>query len=261
MKLLSWKGLSVLFVVLFVGLLVTAFTVPARWRRTATWQQMASPGPLSAAHAFLKDNCAACHTPTKGVQGVNCITCHANNVALLQRQPTAFHGDITTCAPCHVEHQAGVTKPTKMDHVALAEIGLSSMEAGRSTHAQTRRIRRHMNENALLKENPNISAIEATLNCATCHDTKDRHRGFFGKDCASCHTTTKWSILEFRHPSPNSRDCVQCHQAPPSHYMGHFKMISMSVAKQPNAKVNECYTCHQTTTWNDIRGVGWYKHH
>lgn len=22
-----------------------------------------------------------------------------------------------------------------------------------------------------------------------------------------------------------------------------------------------CRACHQTTSWNDIKGVGWYKHH
>ncbi len=28
-----------------------------------------------------------------------------------------------------------------------------------------------------------------------------------------------------------------------------------------NAKVRECYSCHQNTAWNDIKGVGWYKSH
>jgi hypothetical protein len=33
------------------------------------------------------------------------------------------------------------------------------------------------------------------------------------------------------------------------------------VARKPHAKVEQCYLCHQTTAWNDIKGVGWYKHH
>lgn len=260
MKLFSWRGMAVLMIGLSLGLVAASVFLPTRWKQASTWQQISRPGPLSKAHAFLKENCAACHTPNKGVQGVNCIACHANNAALLQRQPTAFHADITHCSPCHIEHQGG-QRPTKMDHGALAHIGLARLQQDNPSDLQSRRIRRQMNDNVLLTENPNIPAIEATLNCANCHDTKDRHRGFFGKDCASCHTTTKWSILEFRHPSPNSQDCVQCHQAPPSHYMMHFKMVSMSVAKQPNATVNQCYKCHQTTSWNDIRGVGWYKMH
>ena len=260
MKILSWRGLAVLMGVLSVGLVAASGLLPARWKRASTWQQMSSPGLLSGAHAFLKENCAACHTPNKGVQGVNCIACHANNAALLQRQPTAFHADIATCTPCHIEHM-GEHIPTKMDHVALAHIGLSRLEQGNPSDPQSRRIRQHLNENRLLTENANISALEATLNCATCHATKDRHRGFFGNDCASCHAVAKWTIPGFRHPSPNSQDCVQCHQAPPSHTMMHFTMISASVARQPGAKVNQCYKCHQTTVWNDIRGVGWYKYH
>jgi hypothetical protein len=113
------------------------------------------------------------------------------------------------------------------------------------------------------------SACEA-LNCVGCHATKDRHLGLLGKDCAQCHATNQWTIAEFRHPSPSSYDCAQCHQAPPSHYMMHFDMISKKIAGQEDAQVdgccgptqvNQCYRCHQTTSWNDIKGVGFYKHH
>lgn len=38
-------------------------------------------------------------------------------------------------------------------------------------------------------------------------------------------------------------------------------MISMKVANQEHAQVSECFKCHQTTSWNDIQGVGFYKHH
>jgi hypothetical protein len=102
---------------------------------------------------------------------------------------------------------------------------------------------------------------EAVLNCASCHSNKNRHWGLFGADCAQCHGTTKWTVPEFWHPSPRSTECAQCHQARPSHYMMHFEMISAKVAREQSAKVNECYKCHQTTSWNDIKGVGLYKHH
>jgi hypothetical protein len=35
---------------------------------------------------------------------------------------------------------------------------------------------------------------------------------------------------------------------PPSHYMMHFKMISMKVAHQEHNGVRECFLCHQTTS-------------
>jgi hypothetical protein len=52
--------------------------------------------------------------------------------------------------------------------------------------------------------------------------------------------------------------------------MMHFDMISKKIARQEDAQVaaccgavqvNQCYRCHQTTSWNDIQGVGYYKHH
>ena len=230
--------------------------------RSARWQAMARPGPLSRAHAFLASNCAACHTANKGVEAQSCIVCHANNESLLQRQPTAFHAEVRSCVDCHVEHQGTDLRPTQMDHVALARIGLRQVESAPTTHDQRRdALVTWLKQSDAPAFAPQLQREELLLNCATCHQSKDRHVGLFGTDCAQCHTTSKWTIAEYRHPSPVSQSCAQCHQAPPSHYMMHFQMISMKVAGQEHAKVDQCFLCHQTTAWNDIKGVGWYKHH
>lgn len=230
---------------------------------SASWQHMAAPGQLSQPHAFLENNCAACHTPVKGVEAKNCIVCHADNTAVLQRQPSAFHADIGECAACHREHQGRVASTTKMDHAALGHIGCKQLESRSSPPPDMEKIKRWLANSTSRPKlaNTHLAAEEALLNCATCHSTKDRHRGLFGKDCAQCHATAKWTIPEFRHPSSASQSCAQCHQAPPSHYMMHFKMVSMSVAHMEKADVNQCFRCHQTTSWNDIKGVGYYKHH
>ncbi|ERH41142.1 hypothetical protein N750_17225 [Legionella pneumophila str. Leg01/53] len=38
-------------------------------------------------------------------------------------------------------------------------------------------------------------------------------------------------------------------------------MISKKVAHEHEARVDQCFLCHQTTLWTDIKGVGFYKHH
>jgi hypothetical protein len=38
-------------------------------------------------------------------------------------------------------------------------------------------------------------------------------------------------------------------------------MISAGAARQPEARMKQCFACHRTTSWNDVKGVGWYKHH
>lgn len=233
------------------------------------WQRMASPGALSQAHTFLEHNCAACHTSGKGVEAAGCIVCHANNTALLQRQPTAFHADVSSCRECHGEHRGLRERLTVMDHSALSRVGLRQLKSNPDPETEDRlaaaRFLRWINQKASdgtsKPARTGLTPPETILNCASCHGNKDRHVGLFGQDCAQCHGSVAWTIPEFRHPPPTSLDCAQCHQAPPSHYMMHFKMISMTVASQPHARVEQCFICHQTTAWNDIKHVGWYKHH
>jgi hypothetical protein len=258
----------------YVGLAVAILTLVVLVRTTSlgqavTWQRQASPGRLSDSHAFLENNCAACHTSVKGVEAANCIVCHANDESLLQRQPTAFHLDVGSCRECHPEHQGGTRPPTTMDHAALGKIGLRLLKESGGPEGDSARLHKQLvawinrRESGGKADMPHgrITPLEATLNCARCHANKDRHFKLFGQDCAQCHATTRWTIPEFRHPSPHSTDCAQCHQAPPSHYMGHFHMVSRKVAGKPRARVDQCYLCHETTAWNDIKGVGWYKHH
>lgn len=248
------------------GALVYAFW-PNHLGRVSFWQRLVSPGELARAHASLTNNCAACHTAVSGVDDVKCIACHANNESLLQRKPTAFHASIGNCRVCHIEHQGADARLTVMDHTRLAEIGLRLLEKSASDSEQRQVgeqlitwMSLHEKESGVANH-PQITAKEMILNCWNCHATIDRHNQLFGRDCAACHSTGEWRIAEFRHPSPRSIDCAQCHKAPPSHYMEHFRMISQRVAGEEHAQVNECYRCHQTTSWNDIRGVGWYKHH
>ena len=231
---------------------------------TVAWQRMASPGALSPSHASLEHNCAACHTPAAGVEAASCIVCHADNQSLLQRQPTAFHADVRSCVECHGEHEGAGRRPAQMDHVAFAKLSLRDIGGDSKANAARDGLVkwiRHFDRDFPGTGRTRISSEEAALNCAACHANQDRHRGFFGSDCAQCHATTAWKIPEYRHPPPTSTSCVQCHQAPPSHYMMHFQMISMKVAGREHAQVSQCYLCHQTTSWNDIKGVGWYKHH
>ncbi len=233
------------------------------------WQRMALPGELSRAHAFLGNNCAACHTAEKGVEASNCIACHANDEALLQRQPTAFHASVSSCVECHREHRGIDRRPTDMDHLALVKSGFRDLKADRPQHGEDRAVRKDLldwvgQHQAVGQDSDGHSSLtpqEAVLNCVTCHSTKDRHETLFGQDCAQCHGTSKWTIPEFRHPSPKSMDCVQCHQAPPCHYMEMCFHMMSKVARQPSAEVSQCYKCHQTTLWNVIKGLGWSKSH
>jgi hypothetical protein len=209
--------------------------------------QIVQPGDLSSGHAFLSGACESCHTPLQGVGASTCISCHATEAAVSTRASTAFHADIKSCVGCHIEHQ-GEARPTRMDHQVLIDIG-QAREAGPGIAFGLARV---------FSRSPEA---RETLDCSSCHSNRSPHQDLFGKNCAVCHVTESWRIAGFKHPSPASTDCAQCHQAPPSHYMGHFNMVSRRVAGKEHATVQQCHLCHQTDAWNNIRGVGWYKHH
>ena len=237
-------------------------------RQSATWKGMASPGRLSTAHAFLQDDCAACHTPVEGVEDTNCVACHANETVLVQRQPTAFHASIAgahNCVACHKEHDS-VNSLRDMNHAAFADIilrdlnRLPKVDEGSIllAHLKTHRPEA-LSVDATLSNG--MTYKETLLDCAGCHMTTDPHVQVFGNDCSTCHATNTWAIVGFRHPLPSSIDCGQCHLAPLSHYKEHFAMMSKPVAGVSDAEPEQCYLCHQTTSWNDIRGIGIYDHH
>ncbi|WP_437723558.1 class III cytochrome C family protein [Sorangium sp. So ce861] len=225
--------------------------------------RLVSPGPLSAKHAYLADRCTACHQPTVGVQAPRCVPCHAADTALLSRQSTAFHADVPECTPCHLEHGTGALRPERMDHVALARIGWTALAKRAPSDQDSAAVLDSFQRVLGATRAEDVDALEARagLACASCHDRRDPHLARFGSDCAQCHATDRWSIAGYMHPAPTSRDCVQCHKPPPSHTMEHFSMISQRIARKEHASVDQCYECHLTTSWNDIPGVGFYKHH
>lgn len=248
---------------------IAAITTLLVWvpelRSTIFWQKFAAPGPLTAAHQFMESDCSGCHAPVQGVSPTQCTACHANESSLLQRQPTAFHASIGSCTECHREHEGDAGLIAQMDHAALVRIGLRQLASG-PTDSEARLLYLHLKKHgpATQADTPGSTRAqprEQLLDCYACHETRDRHAGQFGRDCSTCHGTNSWSIPEYRHPSPNSTDCAQCHRAPPSHYMGHFEMVSKRVARVEHADVPQCYLCHQTTSWNDIKAVGMYDHH
>jgi len=202
--------------------------------------KVVAPGPLSPAHQAFGAQCASCHTPLRGVESNNCLTCHAGG-DFGAKQSTQFHAQAKECTACHVEHDGGRSL-AKMNHQALLEPAIW---------------RTSPTPRASSSPAPHS---EGSLDCASCHAMRDPHRGVFGRECASCHATATWKIRDYRHPSVNSTQCSQCHTAPPSHLMEHFSMVSQRAAGS-KARVDQCYACHTTDSFNNIRRRGWYDHH
>ncbi len=256
-KLALWLALIVA-----VATAASLAMVHFRWASSAV-QQFISPGPLSPRHAYLGDRCASCHEASVGVTVASCTACHANAERVLGRQPTAFHASVEECAVCHVEHQRTSIRPLVMDHVELAKIGARTLARAARRDADSAVTLKSLETWLRIRspERLDASGAREVLNCAGCHDRRDPHFKRFGSDCAQCHLLESWTVPGYQHPSSRSKACVQCHQPPPSHLMGHFSMMSQKIAGKPHARVDQCFECHNTTGWNDIVNAGFYKHH
>jgi hypothetical protein len=80
------------------------------------WREMASPGPVQAAHAAWEKDCSVCHDPGQPTSSGNglhrftgqgktsdslCKTCHEG----LSHHTSQETGDVGSCATCHKEHR------------------------------------------------------------------------------------------------------------------------------------------------------------
>jgi len=197
------------------------------------WTKLVSPGPLSAKHAFLSGACESCHAPVNGVAGAACIACHAPAAADLAKQSTAFHAAAGgECSGCHREH-AGDQRPIKMNHAALLQVATAS--SGAEAFGRTASDQLAADLWQFLGVPGSEQRERTALDCANCHSNREPHRELFGRDCAACHGLLSWKIAGFLHPSSTSKECSQCHQAPPSHYMGHFLMMDRTITGQEHA--------------------------
>jgi hypothetical protein len=247
-----WRWLA--FGVAALGVLIVAAEVGFGVHQgESKWQLLASPGPLSKAHAFIGNNCAACHTPVAGVTRAKCVTCHANDTELVDRQPTAFHATVSQCAPCHYEHVRGVQRPIH-DHSALVRIGLAELGNGsEADHLRRERLLKWVRSGPGVPPNPALGPGEKLLNCVSCHQVQDVHKGNFGQNCALCHATKAWFIADYVHPAPSTRQCAQCHTPSPCHFMEGCLRMMGHMAGGEGARLEQCYLCHKTTSWYDFR--------
>lgn len=234
------KALLAVFVLALLAMITAVATRSSAPASAGLVERLVAPGPLSGAHQSFAAQCTTCHTPLKGVESKTCLSCHVMT-DFGNKLSTQFHAKAKECTSCHVEHE-GDQGIVRMNHQALLD-----PKVWRQGQSST-------------PVSPHGLGPEAALNCASCHSIRDPHLGVFGADCASCHTTNSWQIANYRHPSVNSTQCSQCHKAPPSHYMGHFGMVSQRAAGE-KARVEQCYACHTTDSWNNIRRRGWYDHH
>lgn len=162
--------------------------------------------PLTGAH--IKTACASCHGNHfyKGTPKT-CVDCHAD--------PKEHLGQFgTDCAACH---STDTWKGATFDHSKTA-FPLNG------AHVKVVCTKCHVNN--VYKGTPKA--------CVSCH--VDPHKGQFGNNCNTCHSTSRWTGAVFKHNyfpmnhgSRGNSPCTTCH------------------TNSNNYKSYTCYGCHAHT--------------
>ena len=209
-------------------------------------------------------NCAVCHSlegwkpakidhnfatfPLEGKHTeVACEKCHANNVFAgtpkdcfsCHQQADRHNGQLgTTCEACH--SPAGWNQ-VHIDH---------SLFAFPLTGAHVDVTCESCHVNGIFKGTPQ--------DCYACHQKNDNHKGQFGTNCATCHSTSAWKPASFDHNlsafkltgAHTSVACTSCH------VNGVFKGTPQNcyACHRNNDKHNgqfgtNCAACHTTSSW------------
>jgi hypothetical protein len=227
-------------------------------------QQMFSPGPLGArtrsaqstggvrSHAEIGGRCSACHAPpwSSETMASRCLDCHAG-VAKEIRTKQSLHGRMPEpmqCRSCHTEHKgahAELTSFAGFDHDWTAFPLTGKHREARCDSCHTTRAFRG-----------------TSRTCVSCHAEPASHKGQFGTNCASCHTTTSWDAATFRHSFPlnhgvgknRTSSCATCHTKPNDYtsytcYNCHKHEPRKTAKKHIERGIVEyenCASCHPT---------------
>lgn len=176
--------------------------------------------------------CEECHTSGvyKGTPS-NCNSCHS--------KVDKHKGSLgISCANCH---STSGWIPASYDHT------LSSFKLTGS-HLNVQCVNCH--QSGIYKGTPTT--------CYACHVSKDKHKGIFGTDCSTCHSTSAWLPATFNHTLSSFKltgahltvQCANCHQSgiykgtPTTCYACH-----VSNDKHNGVFGTSCSSCHSTSAW------------
>jgi len=191
-----------------LALMLTLMAVPL------AAQGLASPGPLSAAHARLDDlaRCLDCHDAGRQLSGRKCLACHRSLAAQIGADrgfhaAATRHGTELACRTCHSEHNGRPYRLVKWPDAAGRE-AFDHRQTGwllEGAHATQRCEECHTASlvvTASVRGDTSLSASRTYLGlgttCASCH--LDEHRGRVSRQCADCHSVDAWKpVAEFDH--------------------------------------------------------------
>lgn len=239
--------------------------------------QLASPGPLTRAHAQLEGlrSCTRCHElRQEGISPALCLTCHTP-LARRLRARRGFHGRLAeqNCAECHQEHIGANADIVRLDTASFrheertgfplrgAHADATCRACHRAERVVAADVRAYAPSPAFLAE----TFLGLATSCEGCHLRESPHEEAINRmPCERCHEERAWSNVErFDHDrseypltgAHRTVGCEQCHERSGKLQLKGVAHASCSHChRDPHAgRFGEgCAGCHQTTGWQRV---------
>ncbi|MGI9326780.1 MAG: hypothetical protein ACR2PZ_16290 [Pseudomonadales bacterium] len=233
-------------------LLVSVLLLTSATAWASPLEKLVMPGPLSAVHADIEDDCSACHAPaTEETQQQLCAACHEEVVTDLV-SGTGFHGKHPAvaqqeCQVCHIEHEGrdAQTLNFDMDNFNHAQTDFPLLWSHSELQCQSCHL-------------PNQAHTAVSNECSGCHADDDPHAGQLGLDCGSCHNEREWLQTTFAHEDTGfvltgahrPLSCDSCHAGNEFENTAS-ECVSCHKQDDPHNGTlgSDCQQCHNTSTW------------
>lgn len=195
---------------------------------------------LDGAHKTVK--CEGCHSTNKKYREAPklCDGCH--------RKDDVHKGSLgPKCEACHVVSATSGWKDIRFDHDKDTKFELQG------SHAKVKCATCHVSNK--------YKGVPTT--CVGCHKKDDKHKGFLGDRCDSCHGVKTWRST-FNHDSDTTyalrgkhrtAKCESCHTAPPARLKLPSQCNSCHKAddKHLGTLGTQCGDCHTERKWTDSK--------
>jgi hypothetical protein len=222
-----------------------------------------SSGRMSAAHAVLERECAACHVQTAGTFSAKasdsaCLSCHdgpMHHVAATNargcatchsehrgRANIAAVGD-ESCAPCHRDLKSSSGPVRYATHIESFEQGHPDVRALRETGRDPGTIRVnhaiHMRPIRRAPQGPNVQ-----LECRDCHRSEAQQTMVYGKDSGPGGAATNWTYADINYLRSETTYTAPEETPAPADTLPTYRPRSGGELMAPVKFQNACAGCH-----------------
>ena len=209
------------------------------WASTPDFNHDDTKFPLRDKHKEAK--CQSCHkNGLKEKLPLLCNECH--------QKDDKHNGNFgTKCETCHAEKDW--KDPSKFNHDRDTKYVL------KDKHKATKCESCHVGK---------LYGQNLKMDCFSCHQKDDEHKGRYGNKCESCHVEVTWKTLIFNHDKDTkypllgkhkSVKCDSCHKA--SLYNDKLKSTCVACHRQDDKhkgqEGDKCEDCHNEKSWTDTK--------